>query len=254
MKEEGNIVLNMKKLFNALYKGEKSQSFRDIFRKIYGDDYPEEADHDSFVTTTTLQNFVRYLNVGPGLTFVDLGCGRGGPGMWIARETGANYAGIDLSEIGVEMAEKRAIDFGIHDKVSFQTGNICATDFSDNYFDGAISIDVLGFIPDKLAAVNEIARILHSDALFVFTDWENKKSVNDFQPVLRKAGFKVEVYNEIPDWERRQREVYQAVIDSKKILIKDMGREGAFAWIMEAKTFLPELKNMRHIFSVAKKL
>ncbi len=90
MKEEGNITLNMKKLFNTIYKGERSQSLRDIFRKVYGDDYPEEANHDSFVTTTTLQNFVRYLNVGPGLTFVDLGCGRGGPGMWIARETGAN--------------------------------------------------------------------------------------------------------------------------------------------------------------------
>ncbi len=154
----------------------------------------------------------------------------------------------------METAAKRAIDFGIQDKVSFQTGNICATDFPDNYFDGAISIDVLGFIHDKLAAVNEIARILHPDALFLFTDWENKDSVNDFRPFLQKSGFKIEVYDEIPDWEERQREVYQAVIDSKKTLIKDMGREGAFAYIMEAKTFLPELKNKRHVFTVAKKL
>ncbi len=65
---------------------------------------------------TDLQNIVRYLNIGPGETVIDLDCGRGGPGMWVAREVGANYFGFDLSEAGIEVAAKRAIDFGLEGK------------------------------------------------------------------------------------------------------------------------------------------
>ena len=99
MSKEEKILLNMKKASDIAYKVKRSESYRDIFRKVYGDDYHEELGGDSFVTITDLQNIARYLNVAPGDTFVDLGCGRGGPGLWITRETGANYVGIDLSEI-----------------------------------------------------------------------------------------------------------------------------------------------------------
>ena len=92
---------------------EKSESLRDILREVYGSDYPEEANPDSFVTLTDLRTVVRNLNVGPGKTFIDLGCGKGGPGLWIARETGANYVGIDFSENAIKYANQRSINFKI---------------------------------------------------------------------------------------------------------------------------------------------
>ncbi len=89
--KHNRIIANLKKAFNIAYKGKKSQSLRYIYREVYGDDYPEEADPDSYVTVTELQNFARHLDVGLGRTFIDLACGRGGPGMWIARKIGANF-------------------------------------------------------------------------------------------------------------------------------------------------------------------
>ncbi|MHA1468117.1 MAG: class I SAM-dependent methyltransferase, partial [Promethearchaeota archaeon] len=161
-----------------------------------------------------------------------------------------------LSEIGIEIASSRSKDFGLEGKVQFKVGDICATTFPDNYFDAAISIDALVFIPEVSVAISEVSRILHSESKFLFTTWEKKRpsKLNDYRLFLRNAGFKIEVYNETPDWERLQREFYQLVLDNKEMLIKDMGKEESLPLIKEAESILPVLKFLRRIFVVAEKI
>ncbi|MEN6420332.1 MAG: hypothetical protein ABFD76_00165, partial [Smithella sp.] len=80
------------------YSGhDKSPTIRKIFRDIYADDYMEDVDQNSYMTRTDLQRMLQYLEIDIGDKLVDLGCGRGGPCMWIARETGAVLTGIDIS-------------------------------------------------------------------------------------------------------------------------------------------------------------
>ena len=255
-KKDEKVLDNLKVLFEQVFKKERSESYRDIFREVYGDDYPEEANPDSFVTITDLRTIAKNLNVGPEKTFIDLGCGRGGPGLWIARETRANYVGIDLSDNAIRQATQRLVNFKIEGTSKFQAGDMYSLNFPKNSFDGALSIDAISFIPDPLAAIKEAARILRSKAYFVFTTWENKKSqkINDYRSYLRESGFKIQSYSETPDWKQRQREVYQKTLEFKKVLIKDMGRDGAFTWIMEAKNYLPILNDLRRILAVAMKI
>lgn len=255
MKEE-IILKNLKIFFDKVFQKEKSESLRDIYREVHGEDYPEEANPDSYATITDLRTITKNLNVGPGKTFIDLGCGRGGPGLWIARETGANYVGIDIAESAIEEAKHRAKDYKIKGNFDFRVANIHSLNFPAKSFDGAISIDVLHFLPDMLVAFKQVARILRSKSFFVFTSCEHKKSpkLYDYRPYLRDAGFQVKTYIETPDWNDRQREVYQKIIELKKVLIKDMGRDGAFAWIMDAKTYLPMLDDLRRILAVAIKI
>ncbi|MHA2123181.1 MAG: class I SAM-dependent methyltransferase [Promethearchaeota archaeon] len=255
-KKEDKVLENLKNLFELAFKNERSESFRDIFREVYGDDYPEEANPDSFVTLTDLLNIAKNLNLRPGKKLIDLGCGRAGPGLWLARETGANYVGIDLSENAIKQAKQHLVDFKLNGTAEFQVGNMYSLNFPSDSFDGAVSIDALSFVPEPLAAISEAARILCSKAYFVFTTWENESSdrIKDYRPYLRKSGFEIKLYNEIPDWKQRQREVYQKTLELKDVLIKDMGKEGAFAWIMDAKTFLPVLDNLKRILAVAMKI
>jgi ubiquinone/menaquinone biosynthesis C-methylase UbiE len=247
---------NLRLMFDAVFKFKRSQSFRDIFREVYGDDYPEQANPLSFVTNTDLLSIVEHINVGPGKTFIDLGCGSGGPGLWIAQQTGANYLGIDFSQNALEKANQRISEFELNGTAKFQLGDITALELPENSFDGAISLDVISFIPDTSAAISEIARILRPNAYFIFTSWENKmsKRISDFSPYLRNSGFKINTYRETPDWERRQREIYQKILELKDVLIKDMGREGTMPWIMEAKGLLPVLNNFRRILAIAMKI
>ena len=255
-KKDEKILENLKVLFDIIFKKERSESYRDIFREVYGDDYPEEANPESFVTLTDLRTIAKNLNVGLGKTFIDLGCGKGGPGLWIARETGANYVGIDFSDNAIRQATQRLGNFKIEGTSKFQVGNMYSLNFPKNSFDGALSIDAISFFPDPLAAIKEAARILRPKAYFVFTTWENKKShkFKDYRSHLRDTGFKVLSYSETPNWKQRQREVYQKTLELKDELIKDMGRDGAFAYIMEAKKYIPRLNDMRRILAVAMKI
>lgn len=255
MRNEKTIISNWKLLYNELFKWKKSESLRDIWREVFGDEYPEEVDHDSPVTITDLHNISRYLNVGSGETFIDLGCGRGGPGMWVAREVGANYFGFDLSETAIEVASKRVKNFDLEGKAQFQVGDMGETNFSDNMFDAAMSIGALLFIPNKLKAIHEVARIIRPGATFVFITVEEKEPhlVNDFRPLLRKAGLEVKVYEEIPDSTRKHGEYYKKVIESKDQLMNDMSPQGAALWISDAQTHLPRIKFWRRILAVATK-
>src|SRR3712207_6401443 len=78
-----------------------SPTRRRIRREVYGDEYPDNVDPRSYVTWTELRRIAHELGVGPGARFIDLGCGPGGPGLWVARETGAAVVGIDLEAVGV---------------------------------------------------------------------------------------------------------------------------------------------------------
>jgi ubiquinone/menaquinone biosynthesis C-methylase UbiE len=103
------------------------------------------------------------LRIDPNGTIVDLGCGTGGAGLWIARELGTKLIGIDLSVTGVANASKRAAELGFGERVHFQEGDITATGLSPASSDGAISLDVLALVRDKTAAINEVARIAESN-------------------------------------------------------------------------------------------
>src|SRR5207302_1339153 len=67
-----------------------SSTLRRIWLEAYGNDYSQEVEPYSFVTLTLLRRIAQQLRVGPGQSFADLGCGRGGPGLWVARELGAS--------------------------------------------------------------------------------------------------------------------------------------------------------------------
>jgi ubiquinone/menaquinone biosynthesis C-methylase UbiE len=221
MSEENieNILKNWKYLFEQMYKNEKSDSFRNIFREVYGDDYPEEVNPDGFVTITDLENIINNIKVGPGDRFIDLGCGRGGPGLWIAKKTQADYVGIDLSENAIRKAKQRLKEFEISFNAEFKAGNICALDFLDNSFEGAISIDVLSFLPELPKAISEIARVLRNNSNFVFTTWERTSKTNpkNYKKLLSNSGFDIKIYEEISDWKSRQQKVYEKTLERKKL-------------------------------------
>ena len=48
----------------------------------------------SYITLTALQRIAHELAVVAGGTIVNLGCGSGGPGLWVARATGVVLVGI----------------------------------------------------------------------------------------------------------------------------------------------------------------
>jgi ubiquinone/menaquinone biosynthesis C-methylase UbiE len=244
---------------------DESPTRQRIRREVYGDDYPVEADPRSFVTLTELRAIARDLGVGPGHTIVDLGCGQGGPSLWVARETGAELVGVDLASVGIERAEERAAQVGLGGRAQFLVGDITATGLPESSFDGAMSIDVLWAVPDKLAALKEAARILKPGARLAFTNWDRDRTppgylppLADHRPLLEQAGFEIETYQAQPDAETKRRAVYETIVAAEQDLMQEMGNEAAARLMFEAKGTLgltdgvDYLAHSRRIYVVAR--
>lgn len=244
---------------------DESPTRQRIRREVYGDDYPVEADPRSYVTLTELRAIARDVRVGPGQTVIDLGCGQGGPGSWVGRETGAALLGIDLSSVGIARAAERARELGVADRARFQVADLTATGLPAASFDAAMSVDVLWAVPDKLGALREAARILKPGARFAFTNWDRDLAppgylppLNDHRPLLEQAGFEVERYQVQPDAEIQRRAVYEAVVAAEQDFVREMGEEGAARLMFEAKGTLgltdgiDYLAHSRRIYVVAR--
>ena len=82
-----------------------SPTLRRIWREqVLGAEYPEEFAHISLLTLPELRRVAAALRLSPNAIFVDLACGAGGPGLWVARESGAQLRGIDVSAVGIAYA------------------------------------------------------------------------------------------------------------------------------------------------------
>jgi ubiquinone/menaquinone biosynthesis C-methylase UbiE len=246
----------MRDIFDDVFDGQpQSPTFRSILYEVFGDEYPDQVDPCGFLTKTDLANLVRYLCVGKGRSLIDLACGRGGAGLWVARETGANLTGVDLSSVAVRQATGRIASFGMEGRARFQVGDFARTNLPDASFDAAMSIDALYLVADKTGSVQESARILKPGGRFVFTTWDVNLPgmIRDHRPILESNGLAVQHYETTPDWENRQRSVHELVLAKQDRLIREMGEPSARFWIAGAQTELPRLSRMRRVLVAAVK-
>src|SRR6202011_6421025 len=100
--------------WDAFYAEPRVAEFRRrLYLEAFGEEYPIDEATDGYITRSELRDMAGTLHVGPGRRIADLGCGRGGPGQWIARATEAALVGIDFSTVALEQARARACRLGI---------------------------------------------------------------------------------------------------------------------------------------------
>jgi SAM-dependent methyltransferase len=247
--------------FNVLFAAvPHSPTLRQIWRVVYGLDYPEEADPFSFVTLTDLRRIAGALGVGRGQTMVDLACGRGGPGLWVARETGASLVGVDFSKVAVEQAEQRAGQLGLSARARFIVADAGATGLTGATVDAVMSVDAFWLFRDKSRVAAEVERILRPGGRFVFTTWDFDHTLPGWPPqvphhkdLLREAGFLVQTYEETPDWLSRQAAVYEGILTAQSKLMAELGESAASDIINEARQVPAVLGQSRRVLVVARR-
>lgn len=227
-----------------------SPTLRAVWKEAYGDDYPEGVEPLGFITATDLARVAELLEVGPGSTFVDLGCGRGGPGLWVARRTGAAVVGVDIVPEAVAAATRRSADFGVASRARYRTGSFTATGLESASFDAALSVDSLWMVLDKDAAVAEVARIVVPGGRWVCTTWE--PSYFRYSDVLEAGGWDVLVCEEAANWRPRQLAVYDGILANEARLVAELGPEAAGVLLLEAREVPKTLSDYRRLLIVAR--
>jgi ubiquinone/menaquinone biosynthesis C-methylase UbiE len=263
---EESAFLSRAQTWDAFYAEAPVAEFRQrLYLEAFGEEYPADEATDGYITRSELREMVAALHVGPGDKIADLGCGRGGPGQWIASATGAELVGIDFSAVALEQARARARRPGI--TFSYQIGSFETTGLDSASVDGAMSIDVIWAIPDKEAGFAETARILKSGARFVFTDWERDLSppgypapVSDHRPLLEATGFEVERRQLRPHADAMRRAFYEKMLARQRELLRELDEKTAESNLREARAWLGQLdgvdymQHSRRVLMAARKL
>ena len=104
----------------------------------------------------------------PGERWLDVGCGTGAVSMRAAR-AGAEVTGVDLSEVMVETASRRAREEGL--AISYATGDAEELPCPDASFDVVSSSVAAMFAPDQAAAARELARAVRPAGRLGLTAW-----------------------------------------------------------------------------------
>jgi cyclopropane-fatty-acyl-phospholipid synthase len=107
-----------------------------------------------------LELICRKLELEPGMTMLDIGCGWGSLAIHAARDHGASVVGITLSEPQAGLARERAIEAGVGDRVEFRVMDY--RDLRDERFQAVASIGMVEHVGegqiDRYAA--QIAAVL----------------------------------------------------------------------------------------------
>ena len=219
-------------------------------------DLPPQVEPFSFVSAGLLRQVAQALDLSAGQTLVDLGCGRGGPGLWLAREAGLSLVGVDFSAVGVDQAAHRAALFGLADRARFVVGDLTRTGLPSASADAAVSIDAFHFATDAAAAAGEARRVLRPGRRLVLTNWQPKvpgdprlpsRMHTNWPQLLGGAGFADIEVEARPEWHDLWTRVYRVALD-----LGDPGGDAPLADLQdEARQRLPVANLIRRVIVTA---
>jgi ubiquinone/menaquinone biosynthesis C-methylase UbiE/ribosomal protein S18 acetylase RimI-like enzyme len=196
----------------------------------------------SIVDAQVLEVFAQTLRIGKGDTLVDLGCGTGGVGLWVAERTSASLVGIDFSPVAIDYATALAERRKMSKRARFQVAPATATGLPQASATGLISIDMVMFVDARDVAA-EIARVLEPGGVFAMTAAESLVEpflptlVRDYRPIFEEAGFTTLLHEEQPSRNGRRLAFYRALDERAEALQAELG-ESAEMLLAEARDVL----------------
>jgi sterol 24-C-methyltransferase len=126
---------------------------------------PDESLEES--KTRHQRLMISKLELRPGMTVVDIGCGIGGPMRRVAREAGVRVVGINASAVQCHSAKHLNETAGLADLTEcLQTSFMDMSAIADRTFDRGYAIESTCHADDKVGAFAEIHRVLKPGALF----------------------------------------------------------------------------------------
>jgi SAM-dependent methyltransferase len=123
----------------------------------------EFVEQESFMRAGEIRALADRAGIAPGVSVLDLCCGIAGPGLFITRELGCIYLGVDSSSSAVDIARERAGDLACR----FEVARI--PPIPRGPFDVVLLFETMLAFPDKEMLLEEISRALTPGGRFALT-------------------------------------------------------------------------------------
>ncbi len=176
------------------------------------------------------QQTIDHLSLRPGDRVLDVCSGSGASAIPAAMRVGptGHVIGVDLAESLLELAEKKAKQQGL-EHIEFRCGDFENLGLPDACFDAVVCVFGIFFVPDMVAAVQELWRMIRPGGKLAITSWGEKvfEPANQaFWQVL--AVERPDLAKNVTPWERiRQPHSLQALLEAGGAtnveVIKDVG-------------------------------
>jgi methylase of polypeptide subunit release factors len=108
---------------------------RDVIGAVWG--------ANGYTTVDQADELGRRLKLRPGGRLLDVGTGRGWPGLYLAKQSGCSLVGTDMPVEGLVQAARRARREGLDERVSLVAAGGSAQPFRSASFDAVVLTDVL---------------------------------------------------------------------------------------------------------------
>jgi ubiquinone/menaquinone biosynthesis C-methylase UbiE len=131
--------LQARALFEQRYRGTPSLLVRQIERRVVGGDWGANG----YTTMTQADTLATELDLSAGDRLLDLGTGRGWPGLYLAARTGCRVVLVDLPLEGLRVAADRATADGLAGRTGVVAAAASGLPFRAGSFDAVIHTDVL---------------------------------------------------------------------------------------------------------------
>jgi ubiquinone/menaquinone biosynthesis C-methylase UbiE len=247
-------------LYDVIYAAlDQSAAYRSV-RADMALDLPDWLVPLSAGDRALLERVARAMRLRPGDEFVDLACGLGGSGIWIAQQTNARVVGVDFSPVAIAKARALAAELGLSDRARFVVADAAGTGLPGGEFAAIASIDSLQFV-DAAAATLEMARLLRPGGIAAIATWEALTGVElptvvaNYEPYLSSAGLAIQTREVLAGARARELAQYRSMLRHADALRAEMG-DGAEPLLHEAASGLRrehEPPRVRKVFIVAQK-
>jgi len=134
-------------------------------REIYGRDIGQQ----SWLTAEQQERFARLAGLTRATRLLEVGCGAGGPALFLAQSIGLSVVGVDDNRAAIAAATAAARDRRL--AVRFVRADAGARlPFEDASFDAVECIDAINHLPDRAAVLADWRRLLAPGGVVLYTD------------------------------------------------------------------------------------
>jgi len=125
--------------FTSRYREDRTETVLKIERAVIGADWGANG----YTTVTQADRLGEVMHLGPGRRLLDLGAGRGWPGLYLAVSRGCRTVLSDVPVEGLAAALARGDAEGVADRVTAVRSSARALPFRTETFDAIVHTDVL---------------------------------------------------------------------------------------------------------------
>jgi cyclopropane fatty-acyl-phospholipid synthase-like methyltransferase len=121
-------------------------------------------------TDVLIDNFASLARFDEETSVLDVGCGIGGPALYLHERFGCHVSGISTSSRGIEIAGKKSREKGYSEKVKFYNRDALDNGFPENSFDVVWVMESSHLMRNKERLFEENYRVLKNNGRMLLCD------------------------------------------------------------------------------------